>query len=297
MSKGKTSTMEEVTYGSRDYYLGLDYLTRNHPDNSHLKSCYEGVSFRNLARCIMFDKGKEILKLDEYFKRPQRFVLISTSGKITGVMVTASLPEFYQEIEYEDYATIDTETAVGYDQFLGCLSFTGKAEIVTFNDEQARLVKSRFAVKKIHNWSVFAYRGGMISGVPVDIKLMGDADLSLTKRLSKGLLEESSPFRSLQFQLKGLPYENYILSFNDGVSVFVGVCPYSTGVCQLNYLVGSQANNELLLIAIDTIGRSVQGSGCKLIWRLKKNDVLKNKALITQSGLVELTKERHLHLR
>lgn len=296
MSKGKTSTIKEVTYGSRDYYLGLDYLTRNHPDNSHLKSCYEGVSFRNLARCVMFDKGNGILKLDGYLKRPQRFVLISTSGEIAGVMVTASMPEFYQEIEYEDYAVIDTETAVSYDQFLGSLSFTGKAEIVTFNDKQVRLVKSRFAVKKIHNWSVFAYRGGMISGVPADIKLMDAADLGLAKRLSKGLPEESSPFRSLQFQLKGFPYKNYILSFNGGVSVFVGVCPYGTGVCQLNYLVGSQANNELLLVAIETIGRSVQSSGCELIWRLRRNDVLKNRTLIVRSGLVELIKERHLHL-
>lgn len=297
MSQGKTSTIKEVPYNSKGYYLGLNYLTRNHPDNSHLRSCYEGVSFRNLAQCIMFDRGRKVIKLDRYLKRPQRFVLISTPGKITGVMVTTSLPEFYQEIEYEDYAAIDTETVSDYNQLLGRLSFTGKAEIVTFNDEQAQSVKSRFAVKKIHHWSIFAYRGGMISGVTANIKLMDNSDSGLAKRLSKGLPEESSPFRSLQFQLKGLPYENYVLSFNGGASVFVGVCPYSTGVCQLNYLVGSRTNNELLLIAIETIGRLVQDSGHELIWRLRKSDVLKNKALIKLSGLVELTKESHLHLR
>jgi hypothetical protein len=296
MSQGKTSAVKEVTYNSRDYYLGLDYLTRNHPDNSHLRSCYEGISFRNLAQCIMFDRGGKVLKLDRYLKRPKRFVLISTSGEITGVMVTASLPEFYQEIEYEDYAVIGTETSSDYDKFLSHLSFDGRAEIVTFSAKQAQLVRSRFSVKKTHYWSVFASRGNVFPGNAANIRLMDGDDFEVVKQLSKKLPEESSPFRSLQFQLEGLPYKNYVLSLDDMASVFVGTCPYSTGVCQLNYLTGSPTNGELLLAAIGVIVESAQASGCELIWRLRKKDVSTNKILIKRSGLVELVKESHLHL-
>ena len=296
MSQGKTSTIKEVPYNSRGYYLGLDYLTRNHPDNSHLRSCYEGVSFRNLARCIMFDRDTKVLKLDRYLKRPKRFVLVSTSGKITGVMVTASLPEFYQEIEYEDYAVIGTKTSSDYDKFLSFLSFDGRAEIVTFNAKQAQLVRSRFSVEKTHYWSVFASRGNAFTSNTTNVRLMNSDDFATAKQLSKELPEESSPFRSLQFQLKGLPYKNYVISFDDMISVFVGVCPYSTGVCQLNYIAGSSINSELLLAAIGVAIKSAQASGCELIWRLRKNDVLRNKMLIKRSGLVELVKESHLHL-
>lgn len=296
MSQGKTSTIKEVPYNSRNYYLGLDYLTRNHPDNSHLRSCYEGVSFRNLAQCIMFDRGGKVLKLDRYLKRPKRFVLISTSGEITGVMVTASLPEFYQEIEYEDYAVIGTETSSDYDKFLGYLSFDGRAEIVTFNAKQAQLVRARFSVKKTHYWSVLACRRKTSTDNTANIRLMDSDDSEMAKQLSKGLPEESSPFRSLQFQLKGLPYKNYILSFDDTTSVFIGVCPYSVGICQLNYLAGSSVNSDLLLAAIRVVAESAQASGCELIWRLRKKDVLRNKTLIKRSGLVELARESHLHL-
>jgi hypothetical protein len=297
MSQGKTSTIKEVPYNSKGYYLGLDYLTRNHPDNSHLRSCYEGVSFRNLAQCIMFDRGRKALGLDRYLKRPQRLVLISISGKITGVMVTASMPEFYQELEYEDYAVIGTETSSNYDKFLSHFSFDGRAEIVTFDVKQAQLVRSRFSVKKTHYWSVFAYRGKTSTDNSANIRLMDSGDFIAARQLSKGLPEESSPFRSLRFQLNGLPYQNYVLSLDGSSSVFVGVCPYSTRVCQLNYFVGSPVNDELLLTALETVGKLVQSSGCELIWRLRKKDVLKNKALIKRSGLVELAKESHLHLR
>lgn len=296
MNQGKSSTIKEVAYDSRGYYLGLDYLTRNHPDNSHLRSCYEGVSFRNLAQCIMFDRGKKVLKLGRYLRRPQRFVLASTSGKIAGVMVTASLPEFYQEIEYEDYAVIGAETASDYDKFLSRLSFTGRAEIITFNAKQVQLVRSRFSIKKTHYWSVFAYWGKTSVNNTANIRLMSSGDFDLAKRLSERLPEESSPFRSLQFQLKGLLYKNYVLSLNDSTSVFAGVCPYSAGVCQLNYLVGSPADDKFLLTAIEAVGKLVKASGCELIWRLRKKDVLRNKVLIGRSGFVELMKESHLHL-
>lgn len=296
MRKEKTYTTREATYGSRDYHLGIDYLTANRRNNSHLKSCYEGVSFRNLARCIASDRGKGALELDEYLERPRRFILTSALGKITGVMVTASMPEFYQEIEYEDYAVIDSENALGYNQLLDHLSFTGKAEIVTFNEKQAQSVKSRFAINKIHSWSVFGFRGKMVPRIPANITLMNDADLDLAERLSKVLPEESSPLRSLQFQLKGFPYKNYVLSFNNGISIFAGICPYSSGVCQLSYLLGSHTDHTSLQSAIDAIGRLAQDSGLELIWRLRKNEALKNRLLITQSSLVELAKEEHLHL-
>ena len=239
MSQGRTNTIKEVQYNSKGYYLGLDYLTRNHPDNSHLRSCYEGSSFRNLAQCIMFDRSSKVLRLGRYLKRPQRFVMISTSSEIIGVMVIASMHEFYQEIEYEDYAIIGTETLADYDKFLSYFSFDGRAEIVTFDANQAQLVKSKFTVKKIHHWSVFAYRVKTSVDNSVNIRLMNSGDFMVAKQLSKGLPEESSPFRSLQFQLNGLPYKNYVLSINDTTSVFIGVCPYSAGICKLNYLAGS----------------------------------------------------------
>jgi hypothetical protein len=296
MSQGKTSTIKEVPYNSIGYYLGLDYLTRNHPDNSHLRSCYEGVSFRNLVQCITFDRGTKVFKLDRYLKRPKRFVLISTSGEITGVMVTASLPEFYQEIEYEDYVVIGTGTSSNYDKFLSHLSFDGKAEIVTFNAKHVQLVRSRFSVNKIHNWTVFSCKRKTSTDCSANIRLMNSGDFAVAQQLSKELPEESSPFRSLQFQLKGLPHKNYVLSFDDTTSVFIGVCPYSAGICQLNYLAGSSVSSDLLLAAIRVAIESAHASGCELIWRLRKNDVLKNKSLIKQSCLVELAKESHLHL-
>lgn len=296
MNKGKTGTIEEVSYHSRGYYLGLDYLAKNHPDNLHLISCYKGVSFRNLARCIMFDRSKRVLKLDRYLRRPRRFVLFSTSGKITGVMVTASLPEFYHEIEYEDYVVIGTETAPDYDKFLSSLSFDGKAEIVTFDAEQARLVRSRFFIRKTHCWSVFAYPGKTLAGDFTNIRTMDAGDSDVAKRLAKRLPEESSPFRSLQFQLKGLLYKNYVLSPNGTTSVFIGLCPFSTGVYQINYLVGSSVDNAFLLVAIGAVAKLVKASGCELIWRLRRKDVLRSKSLIKRSGFVEVVKENHLHL-
>jgi len=297
MNQDKTSHIKKISYRSRDYYLGLDYLIKNHPDNLHLRSCYEGVSFRNLAQCITFDRSKKVLKLDKYLKRPQRFVLVSTSGEMAGVMITASMPEFYQEIEYEDYAVIGTETSSDYDKFLDYLSFDDKAEIVTFDVKQDQSVRSRFSVKKTHYWSVFARKGELPAKNSVNIRLMNSDDSKITKRLSKELSEESSPFRSLQFQLKGLPHKNYVVSFGNSTSVFIGICPYSTGICQINYLVGSSVNDEILSISIGAVGKLVQDSGCELIWRLRKKDISKNKTLIKQSGFVELSEENHLHLK
>jgi len=294
MSQGKTSTIKEVAYNSRGYRSGLDYLLRNHPDNTHLLSCYEGISFRNLARCIMFDRSSKILKLDRYLERPRRFILVSTTGKIMGVMVTASMPEFYREIEYEDYAVIGAETDSSYNEFLGHLSFSGRAEIVTFNTKQDRMVRSRFRIRKTHCWSVFAYRDKKSASRPLEVRLMDSDDFEVARRLSDKLPEESSPFRSLKFQLKGLPYKNYALSSDDAV-VFAGVYPYSDGVYQLSYLLGS-TDCVPLLSAIDTMGKLVKATGHRLIWRLRKSEVLRNRTLIKRSGFVELAKESHLHL-
>ena len=295
MKKCEKNTVKEVAHKSRGYYLGLDYLIKNHPEKLHLRSCFEGVSFRNLARYIMFDRGKKALKLDSYLKRPKRSVLISALGKVTGVMVTVSLPEFYEEINHEDYAVIGAENMLGYNELLSHLSFTGRAEIVTFNAEQAELVRSRFSVRDTHYWSVFTYQGKMASSSNVAVRLMDGNNSDLARRLSLRLPEESSPFRLLRLQQMGLPYKNYVLSFKGKDAVIIGVCPYSTGVCQISYLVRSRINETHLLSAIEALSKFMHVMECKPVWRLRKGDIAKNQALITRSGFVESAKESHLH--
>jgi len=245
----------------------------------------------------MFDRSGEVLSLDKYLERPQRFILVSTVGKITGVMVTASMPEFYREIEYEDYAVIGTETASGYGEFLDNLSFGGRAEIATFGAEQEQMVRSRFRIRTTHCWFVFTYRDKKTPPKSLKVRLMDADDFKMARHLSEKLPEESSPFRSLKFQLGGLSYKNYALSSDDGATVFAGICPYSAGICQLIYLVGPLADSALLLSATETVGKLTNAEGQGLIWRLRKSEVLQNKALIKQSGLVEMTKENHLHLK
>jgi hypothetical protein len=245
----------------------------------------------------MFDRSGKILSLDEYLERPQRFILLSPEGKITGVMVTASMPEFYQEIEYEDYAVISVENASDYGEFLDDLSFEGRAEIVTFSAEQEQIVKSKFRIRTTHYWSVFKYQDKKTALRSLKVRLIDGDDFETAKHLSEKLSEESSPFRFLKFQLGGLPYKNYALSSDDGTTVFAGVCPYSAGICQLIYLVGPLADRVLLLSAIETVGKLTNTEDQELIWRLRKSEVSRNKALIKQSGLVELVKENHLHLK
>src|SRR3989338_3343597 len=193
MNRNKAKIIIEAVYNSENYRRGLEYLKRNHPDNWHLKSCYEGVSFINLARCILFDRNRKVFNLSRYLSRPQRFVLISASGEISGVMVTASLPEFYQEIEYEDYAVIGAETVPDYRLLLNRLSFTGRAEVVTFDTLQAKIVQSKFSIGEIHYWSVFKYSGQVAVGKTMKVRLMNEGDVDLAKQLSKKLPVESSP--------------------------------------------------------------------------------------------------------
>jgi len=285
----------EVFCGSVDYFFGLDYIMKKHPDNSRLRSCYEGTNIRDLVQCILFDRRKRVFKLDRYLKRPRRFILTSACGEIAGVMITMSLPEFYQKVGYEDYAVIGTETASDYCEFLKHPSLANRVEIVAFNARQAQLVASRLSVKETHYWSIFTYRGKTSARSCINIRLMNAGDFDLAKQLSKGLAEYSPP-SSLRFQLEGLPYKNYILSFDSAASVFIGVCPSSTGVYQINYLVVSPANRELLPVAIEAIGRLVKNSGCELIWKIKTKDVPENKSLIKRSGFVKVFDERHLHL-
>ncbi len=297
ISHGKRNTIQKVAFNSSEYCLGFEYLLKNHPDNTHLLSCYEGISFRNLARCIMFDRTGNVLSLDEYLEIPQRYIIISPVGKITGVMVKASMPEFYREIEYEDYVVIGTENVSNYGEFLENLSFDSKAEIVTFNAEQEQIVRSRFRIRTTHYWSVFSYRDRKTLAKSFKVRLMSIDDIKMARQLSENLPVESSLFRSLKFQLGGLSYKNYALSFDDGATVFVGICPYSSGIFQLIYLVGPLTNSALLLSAIETIGKIINTEGQGLIWRLRKSEALQKKAMIKQVGFVELAKEKHLHLK
>jgi hypothetical protein len=296
MSQNKVSIIQEVTLNSKGYRLGLNYLLKNYPNNTHLMSCYEGISFRNLARCIVFDRSGKALGLNEYLERPRRFILISPVGKITGVMVTASMPEFYREIEYEDYVVIGTKTTSNYIKFLDKLSFKSKAEIVTFSDDQEQIVRSRFHIRTTHYWVVFGYRGKKNSLKSLKVRLMNTGDLKMVRHLSDKFPKESSPFRSLKFQLGGLSCKNYIISSDDGNIVFAGVRSYSAGIYQLIYLRDLPANSEILLSAIKIIGKLINTEGGELIWRLRKSEMLQNKILMKQTCFVEMIREKHLHL-
>ena len=291
-----TLLIKAVAYKSKNYYQGLDYLARNHPDNSHLLSCYEGTSFRDLARHVTFDRTGKVLKLNGYLARPRRFVLVAADERIVGVMVTISLPEFYKEIDYEDYAAIDTQAIAGYERFLDHLSFGGRAEIVTFDANQAKLVKSRFSVREIHYWTVFASRS-KTSVNPVNAVLMDRGDLGIAKELAQQVPEESSPFRLLTFQLSGLPYRNYVFSRNGKPAVFVGICPYGSGVYQINYFIRLSGSNDFSLAALESVSKLAKAEGCRLIWRLRKKDALQRETLIAKSSFGKLTDEQHLHLK
>jgi len=183
-----------------------------------------------------------------------------------------------------------------YRLLLNRLSFTGRAEVVTFDTLQAKIVQSKFSIGEIHYWSVFKYSGQVAVGKTMKVRLMNEGDVDLAKQLSKKLPVESSPLRSLLFQLKGLSYKNYVLSLNDEASVFVGVCPYSEGVCQVSYLLGLPNKNRFRAVAIRTVGEFVRASENELILRMRKKEVMKSGAFIRQAGLVEVTKEKHLHL-
>lgn len=291
----ETTIIKKVSYDSRDYYLGIDYLEKRHPENLHLRVCYEGDSIRNLVQCIIFDRSKRVFRFDRYLKRPKRFILFSANGKIAGVMVTMSLPEFYQRIGCEDYALIEAETIFDYHLLINHPSLVGRFEIVVFNDKQAQLVRSRFSVRKTHYWSVFAYRGRTFISDPFDIRLMNSGDFDIAKRLSKRF-SESSPARSLEFQLRGLPYKNYVVSFDDATLAFVGISPFGTGAYELNYSLGLPRSSALMPRAIAAVGRLVLDLGCEFIWRARKGFVSRNRKLIRQSDFVEVIKERHLHL-
>lgn len=296
MTQAKKNDIKEVQYRSKDYYSGLDFISENYPNNLHLRSCYEGISFMNLAQCIMFDKNQVIPNLNKYLKRPQRFVAVTASGKVTGVMITASLPEFHRYIDYENYFIIAAKKSSIYNRFLNCLSLGSKAEIVAFETKQVKSVKSRFCIKKIHKWSVFSYQGKESDQDFKDIRLMNDSDFKKVSCLSEKIPNELSPFRSLRFQLEGLPYKNFILSLKNEKQIFLGISAYSTGVYQINYLFGPSANNNSLSDAIKAIGKIVKDSGFELIWRLRDKDALEKKALVKQSGLIRLLNENHLHL-
>ena len=246
--------MVEVFYGSEDYYLGLEYLIDKHPDNPRLRSCYEGTNIRDLVQCIIFERSKKVFKLAGYLKRPQRFILTSVSGEIIGVMVTMSLPEFYEKVGYEDYAVIGAETMHDYRKFLGHPSFTRNIELVAFNSRQAQTVVAQLPVKETHYWSIFTYRNRVSTTGRINIRLMNAGDLNMAKRLSEKM-SGSAPCRSLQLQLKGLSYKNYALSMGELGPVFIGICPCSTGVYEIDYSVAPSVDCAFLPVAIEAVGR------------------------------------------
>jgi hypothetical protein len=288
--------IKEVCYKSKDYYDGLSYLLEKHPENFHLRSCYEGFSFKNLAQCITFDRHQTTSDLSEYLNRPRRFVAYSGTGDITGIMVTASFPEFYRYIDYENYFIIGAETVSDYSQFLKYVSTKNRAEIITFKNTQIKLIKSRFRVKNIHAWSIYSFGDKRVSNSRLAIRLMDRSDVKTIEHLPIKQSEELSPFRSLQFQLKGLRYKNYIVSYKDIDQFYIGIRPYCTGVYQIDYAI-TTTNNKLLPNAIAAVGKIVKDSGSKLIWRLRYNEFVKKKTLISKSGLIKSMEEKHLHLR
>lgn len=296
MKKVKKNLVKKVDYNSPDYYLGLDYLIRKHPKNSHLRSCYEGVSFRNLARCIMFDRNEKNLELDEYLQRPQRFILYSASGEVMGVMVTVSLPEFYHEIEYEDYVAIDANSMSSYCELLNHPSFEGKVEIVTFSAKQAQLVKSKFQIQEVHCWSVFRYQGKKEANQLLPIRLMNEDDLQLAEHLSARFSDESSPLKALKFQLQGLDNKNYILFSSGDDPTLVGIHYYGQGLFRVNYFINLSNNKTLLYATLEAVGEITKASGYELILRFKETDNFYSKKMIKKSGFVKLVKEQHLHL-
>ncbi len=285
---------EEIYYKNRNYYLGLNYLTKNNSNYVHLLSCYEGISFRNLARFIKFDRTGKAFKLDNYLAKPKRYILTTNSKTIKGIMVTISLPEFYQEIEFEDYIIIATKSIEGFKIFSEHLSFTKKAEVVVFNRNHVDLAKDIFPVRKIHQWSAFILNNQKIS-YPVDTRIMNKNDITFAKSLSKKVPEESSPFRLLKLQLNGLPYRNYIFSSDNNPRVFIGVSQYSSRVYQINYLINSFEDNEFVSSALSIINRFIKTYKCKLICRIRKSELSFYEPIINKSNFEKLSEEYHLH--
>jgi len=294
--KSTNIVFAKAIYGSLDYYEGLSYLLNYHPNNFHIKACYEGVTFQSLAQCLFYDRNGSIRKSANYLKKPVRFLIKSKSNNILGVMVTVSLPEFYDKIDYEDYAIIITDNIEIYKKTFHQLSFKGKAEIVTFSPKQAGLVDSKFSIGEIHNWSVYLYRDHFTDFPLMNIKLIDKTYLQKIKQLSTQLPIEASPYRSAQFQLNGLPYKNYFASFGKDISVYMGISCYTTGVYKVHYILGLPATDWRLIAFVKTVSKLVNDWGCKLVWRLRKNEVNSYSRLLKQVGYVEVSKEIHMHL-
>lgn len=280
----------EVGYGSLEYGQGLEYLRKRHPNNFHLRACYEGLSFQNLARCILFDRNGRVENVDQYIKRPKRYILKSKNGEVIGVMVVTSLPEFYDEIDYEDYVIIETNKISDYIFFINQLSFSGKAEIVTFSEEQVELVKSIFNIREIHEWSVYAFHKKNAPKDLIESRLMNNFDLDVAKFLSNLLPEESSPYRTLQFQLAGLEYKNYEIPCD----YYFGIYLYSTGIFQVNYLISRSLSTDCPFNEIIDAISLVQLQGVRVIWRIRAAERTKMNRLI--QNLVKTSNEWHLHL-
>jgi hypothetical protein len=286
--------IKEIKYKSKDYYKGLNYLLKNYQDNTHIISCYEGISFRNLARYINFDRKGKVLKLDKYLKVPRRILLIDESFEIYGVAIMVSLPEFRKEIGCEDYIIIVAGNKESYKKLLDYLSTEGKSEIVVFAKNQNNIVKRKYLIKKIHYWSVFS--SVKKSSIKYhDYKLMDDKDFPIARKLSKTVPEESSPFRLLNFQIKDFPYYNYKFSFGESF-VFIGICPYATKINQIAYLINNSTDKNAVL-ALEALNSIYLKRGNRLIWRLRKKEISKFKNLFRHSTFKDIIKEYHLHIK
>jgi|GEM_PF-4534930 len=292
----QNNKLKKVTYYDKDYFLGLDYLSVNQPNNPHIKSCYEGISFRSLAQHILLEKDRVVFKSNKYLKRPDRYILYSDSGAIIGVMIRVSLPEFFKEIDYEDYVIISADSPSDYSILLDQLSFSGRAEIVTFNNDQVNLVKTKFLVKEIHYWSVFFHEKELNCVNNIDIRLMGKDDVKMAAKISEKTTEVLFPSNSLKLQLAGLSYKNYVISSGNRVLVYMGISYYSMGFYKIDYLVNLTNDSKNLSLAADKVSGLAEILGCKLIWRIKREDVNKNMSLIKKLNFVEFSKEKHLHL-
>lgn len=295
-----SAELKEITHQNRtEFEKGLSYVAKREPQGFHLRSCYESTSFQRLAQCLLFDKYGDVSTVEEYLERPKVYLLEDEKeGEIKGLCVLCSMSEFGNELDFETYVIADADTKSHYKMLLERLPGNTSLEVVTFDPKQQEVVRKIFPDHHIHSWSVFLLEtSGLKNSVP-KLELLDENCLPFIKYLNPQFPIEKSPYRSLKFQLAGLPYRTYTLP-NNKLQPMAIVCAreYCTSVWEILYVFEAEKDNHRLLVdLLQSVGRILISSGNQLIWRLPKHEVSDKNDLLSQCQFSRVVEELHFHV-
>lgn len=279
------------------YERGLDYIAKRGPEGFHLRSCYEGTSFQRLTQCLLFDKNGEISTAEQYPERARIHLLEGREKEIKGLRIVCNMTEFRNELDFETYVIADADIQSHYRKLLERLPQNTNLEVVTFDPKQQEVVRKIFPDHHIHSWSVFLLEtSGLKNSVP-KLELLDKNYLPFIKYLNPQFPIEKSPYRSLKFQLAGLPYRTYILPNKSQPVVAVCVREYCASVWEILYAFETEKGNHRLLVdLLQSVGHILISSRNQLIWRLPKHEVSDKNDLLSQCQFSRIAEELHYHI-